>query len=85
MEKEIHIEPQIVSVNGSELLKNLNQTKTNTILWGWVRNLIIFLDLFQPKEIGFDSHCFLQVLSGKKGNETLILFIASTTRVLCGL
>ena len=67
MENEIDIEPQKVTVNGSELLKKFKSSEDRyNFMREMSKKFYNFLDLFLTTEVGFDSHYFLQVLSGKK-------------------
>ena len=74
MESNIEMEDQKVTVNSTELLKKF---KSREDQYNFLREMSKFfinpLDLYFPKEVGFDSFYFLQVLTGKK-NVRLILF-----------
>ena len=67
MEENKIIVEQKVTINSSELLKKF---KTREDRYNFMRenSKIIFfiLDLYLPKETGYDSYFFLQVLSGSK-------------------
>ena len=67
MEENKIIVEQKVTINSSELLKKF---KTREDRYNFMRenSKIIFfiLDLYLPKEAGYDSYFFLQVLSGSK-------------------
>lgn len=60
MEENLDLEGQKVTVKGSELLKKFKSSEELSIY------LYNFLDLYLPKEVGFDSNYFLRVLNGSK-------------------
>ena len=65
MENAIEVEQQKVPINGGDLLKKFKSSEDR---YNFIRELFFynFLDLYLPKEVGFDSHYFLQVLTGEK-------------------
>lgn len=67
MEENLDLEGQKVTVKGSELLKKFKSSEDR---FNFMRELSIylynFLDLYLPKEVGFDSNYFLRVLNGSK-------------------
>ena len=73
MEDIFNSEGQKVTVKGSELLKKF---KSKEDRFNFMRELSIyiynFLDLYLPKEVGFDSNYFLRVLNGSKKVRNLI-------------
>ena len=67
MEENIDIEPQKVTVNSSELLKKFKSREDRYNFLREMSNIFFnILDLYLPKEVGFDSYYFLQVLTGTK-------------------
>lgn len=74
MESNIEMENQKVTVNSTDLLKKF---KSREDQYNFLREMSKFfinsIDLYFPKEVGFDSFYFLQVLTGKK-NVRLIFF-----------
>ena len=67
MENEIELEQQKVPVNGGDLLKKFKSSEDRYNFMREMSKLFYnFLDLYLPKEVGFDSHYFLQVLTGEK-------------------
>ena len=67
MEENIDIEPQKVTVNSSELLKKFKSREDRYNFLREMSNIYFnILDLYLPKEVGFDSYYFLQVLTGTK-------------------
>lgn len=67
MENNIGLPEQKVSIKGGDLLKKF---KSREDRYNFMREMSIyifnFVDLYLPKEIGFDSNYFIQVLSGSK-------------------
>ena len=67
MEDIQDLDGQKVTIKGSELLKKF---KSKEDRFNFMRELSIyifnFLDLYLPKEVGFDSNYFLRVLNGSK-------------------
>lgn len=67
MEEKINIKNENVRVKASDLLRKF---KSREDRFNFMRELsklyFNFLDLFLPKEVGFDTNYFLQVLSGQK-------------------
>lgn len=67
MEEQINVQRNNVSVKASELLKKFKSREDRFNFMRELSKLLFnFLDLYLPKEVGFDSNYFLQVLSGKK-------------------
>lgn len=67
MEEQINVQRNNVSVKASELLKKFKSREDRfNFMRELIKLLFNFLDLYLPKEVGFDSNYFLQVLSGKK-------------------
>ena len=67
MDEISEINRQQVTVNGGDLLKKF---KSRDDRYNFLREMSKYfynlLDLYLPKEVGFDSHYFLQVLAGSK-------------------
>lgn len=67
MEENIELDAQKVMINGGDLLKKF---KSREDRYNFMREmskwLYNFLDLYLPKEVSFDCHYFLQVLTGAK-------------------
>ena len=68
MEEDIQdLDRQKVTIKGSKLLKKF---KSKEDRFNFMRELSIyifnFLDLYLPKEVGFDSNYFLRLLNGSK-------------------
>jgi hypothetical protein len=67
MEDNINIEDQRVTVNSTELLKKFKSREDKYKFLREMSKLFFnILDLYLPKEVGFDSYYFLLVLTGKK-------------------
>ena len=67
MEDFVEMNDQKVTVNGGDLLKKFKSLEYQYNFLREMSKLFYnFLDLYLPKEVGFDSHYFVQVLTGAK-------------------